>query len=208
MARVITAVCRLCRAQGEKLFLKGTKCYNKCTLDRKNSQPGQHGKSRAFNLSEYKLQLNEKQKARRIAGILEKQFRLYFKRADQKKGLTGENLLQLLELRLDNVVLRLGFATSKAQARQLVTHGGVLIDGKKVNIPSYTVKIGNKISLTESRKRNTFVQEGQKMVGEKGLPSWLDLNKETFTGTVLKIPQRADLSYPVREQLIVELYSK
>jgi len=154
------------------------------------------------------VQLKEKQKARHIAGILEKQFRLYFKKADQMKGLTGENLLRLLEMRLDNVVFRMGFATSRAQARQLVGHGGVSVNAKRVNIPSYIVKVGDKLVINEKYKQNVFVQQGLKMAGEKGVPAWLSLDKDKVAGSITKMPERSELSYPVQEQLIVELYSK
>ncbi|MBI5554529.1 MAG: 30S ribosomal protein S4 [Elusimicrobia bacterium] len=209
MARVIGAVCRLCRAEGVKLFLKGTRCYSaKCAVDKKATLPGQQGKRRSFGRSDYKIQLREKQKARRISGLMEKQFRLYFKKADQKKGLTGENLLRLLERRLDNVAFRLGFSTSRPGARQLVAHGGVLVNSKKVDIPSYIVKVGDKVTVSEKRKGNVAVQGGQKVVTERGLPTWLDLNKDSLVGTITKLPDRTELSYPVQEQLIVELYSK
>jgi small subunit ribosomal protein S4 len=159
-------------------------------------------------MSDYKTQLREKQKARRISGLMEKQFRLYFKKADQAKGLTGENLLRLLEMRLDNVAFRLGFSTSRSGARQLVAHGGVLVNSKKVDIPSYIVKVGDKVTVSEKRKGNVAVQEGQKVAIERGLPSWLDLNKDSLVGSITKLPDRSELSYPVNEQLIVELYSK
>ncbi len=209
MARVIGAVCRLCRAEGTKLFLKGTRCYSaKCAVERKTMAPGMHGRQRAFSQSDYKVQLREKQKAKRIAGILENQFRLYFKKADQMKGLTGENLLRLLEMRLDNIVFRMGFASSRSQGRQLVGHGGVTVNGKRVNIPSYIVKVGDKIAIKEKYKQNVFVQAGMKVAGEKGVPAWLTLDKNAVAGAVNKMPERSELSYPVQEQLIVELYSK
>lgn len=209
MARVIGAVCRLCRAEGVKLFLKGTRCYSaKCAVDKRATPPGQQGKRRSFGMSDYKTQLREKQKARRISGLMEKQFRLYFKKADQAKGLTGENLLRLLEMRLDNVAFRLGFSTSRTGARQLVAHGGVRVNSKKVDIPSYIVKVGDKVTVSEKRKGNVAVQEGQKVMTERGLPTWLDLNKDSLIGTITKLPDRTELSYPVQEQLIVEFYSK
>jgi len=209
VARVIGAVCRLCRADGNKLFLKGARCFGaKCAVEKRGTPPGQHTRSRSFNNSDYKVQLKEKQKARHIAGILEKQFRLYFKKADQMKGLTGENLLRLLEMRLDNVVFRMGFATSRAQARQLVGHGGVSVNAKRVNIPSYIVKVGDKLVINEKYKQNVFVQQGLKMAGEKGVPAWLSLDKDKVAGSITKMPERSELSYPVQEQLIVELYSK
>jgi len=209
VARVIGAVCRLCRAEGVKLFLKGTRCYSaKCAVDKRATPPGQQGKRRSFGMSDYKTQLREKQKARRISGLMEKQFRLYFKKADQAKGLTGENLLRLLEMRLDNVAFRLGFSTSRTGARQLVAHGGVRVNSKKVDIPSYIVKVGDKVTVSEKRKGNVAVLEGQKVVTERGLPTWLELNKDSLIGTITKLPDRSELSYPVQEQLIVEFYSK
>lgn len=209
MARVIGSVCRLCRAEGIKLFLKGTRCYSgKCAVERKNTPPGQHTRGKAFAMSEYKMQLREKQRARRIAGVLERQFRIYFQKAEQKKGLTGENLLRMLEMRLDNIAYRLGFASSRAGARQLVNHGGVLVNGKKVNIASYQVKSGDKITVHEKKKQIPSVVEGQKVFAERGIPSWVEYNKEALTGTITRLPEREEFSYPVQEQLIVELYSK
>lgn len=206
MARYTDAKCKLCRREGMKLFLKGDRCYTaKCAFVRRSYAPGQHGASRK-KLSEYGVQLREKQKARRIYGVLESQFRNTYKKADKLKGITGENLLRLLEMRLDNVVFRLGFGSSRAEARQLVNHGHFLINGKKVDIASYEVQVNDVISVREksrsSEKFKTFVEN------PKALPQWLSANLENFEGTVVSAPSREDIDVPVNETLIVELYSK
>ncbi|SHH54246.1 30S ribosomal protein S4 [Clostridium grantii] len=206
MARYTGPVCRLCRREGMKLFLKGDRCYtDKCAFSKRSYAPGEHGQSRK-KLSNYGIQLREKQKARRVYGILEKQFRKYYEKADHMKGVTGENLLRLLEMRLDNVVYRLGFGASRTEARQLVTHGHFLVNGKKVDIPSYQVSVNDVISVREkSRSGEKF-----KVFAEnpKAQPSWLQGDVANFQGTVVAEPQRSDIDVPVNETLIVELYSK
>ena len=208
MARYTDPVCRLCRREGMKLFLKGDRCFkDKCAIERRAYAPGQHGRRRSKVLG-YGVQLREKQKVKRIYGLLERQFRLYFQRAERKVGITGENLLRQLELRLDNSVYSLGFASSRAQARQLVRHGHIEVNGKKINIPSYQVRKGDGIQVREkSRKNNQIVQAVETATG-RGVPSWLDLNAEQFRGTVSDLPKREDIRLPIQEQLIVELYSK
>ncbi len=206
MARYTDAKCKLCRREGMKLFLKGDRCYtDKCAFVRRSYAPGQHGVNRK-KLSEYGVQLREKQKARRIYGVLESQFRNTYKRADKAKGVTGELLLRFLEMRLDNVVFRLGFGSSRAEARQLVNHGHFLVNGKKVDIASYLVEVNDVISVREksraSEKFKTFVEN------PKALPQWLSANLENFEGTVNSVPTREDIDVPVNETLIVELYSK
>lgn len=208
MARYIDASCRLCRREGEKLFLKGERCYtNKCSVSRRAYAPGQHGQQRK-KVSEYGLQLREKQKARRFYGILEKQFRNYFRMAVNRKGITGENLLQILESRLDNVVYRLGLATSRPEARQLVTHGHFTVNGKKVNIPSYLVSEGDVISLKEKSRGKEKFKAINEIAGGKVLPKWLEFDSENLTGKVITLPTREEIDLQVREHLIVELYSK
>lgn len=207
MARYTEASCRLCRREGEKLYLKGERCYtNKCSVARRPHAPGQHGQQKK-KLSEYGIQLREKQKARRFYGVLESQFRKYFDMATSKKGITGENLLQILESRLDNVIYRLGLATSRPEARQLVRHGHFLVNGNKVNIPSFLVNAGDAISIREksrnSPKIKTLIEEG----GTK-IPKWLEYNADSLTGKVVALPAREDIDLPLREHLIVELYSK
>lgn len=206
MARYTDAKCKLCRREGMKLFLKGDRCYtDKCAFVRRSYAPGQHGVNRK-KLSEYGVQLREKQKARRIYGVLESQFRNTYKRADKAKGVTGELLLRFLEMRLDNAVFRLGFGSSRAEARQLVNHGHFLVNGKKVDIASYLVEVNDVISVREksraSEKFKTFVEN------PKALPQWLSANLENFEGTVNSVPAREDIDVPVNETLIVELYSK
>ncbi|MEW9095652.1 MAG: 30S ribosomal protein S4 [Clostridiaceae bacterium] len=206
MARYTGATCRLCRREGLKLFLKGDRCYtDKCAFARRGYAPGQHGQSRK-KLSNYGLQLREKQKAKRIYGVLENQFRAYYDKADRKRGITGENLLRLLEMRLDNVVFRLGYGDSRKEARQLVTHGHFLVNGKKVDIPSYIVSVNDVITVSEkSRATEKF-----KVFAEnpKTLPNWLSATPENFEGRVVSEPTREDVDVPVNETLIVELYSK
>ena len=206
MARYTGATCRLCRREGMKLFLKGDRCYtDKCAYSRRSYAPGQHGANKK-KLSDYGVQLREKQKAKRIYGVLESQFRTYYEKADNIKGITGENLLKLLEMRLDNVVFRLGFGSSRNEARQLVTHGHFLVNGKKVDIASYRVSVNDVISVCEksrgSEKFKTFVEN------PKALPKWLEANLENYEGKVVAEPAREDIDVPVNETLIVELYSK
>jgi len=208
VARYTGPVCKLCRREREKLFLKGRKCYTgKCILGKKDYPPGKQAK-RPSKLSEYGLQLREKQKVRRIYGVLEKQFRIYFRMAERKKGITGENLLQFLERRLDNIVFRLGFALSRCQARQLVRHGHFQVNDKKVDIPSYLVKAGEIISIREKSRKLSEFKEIIDLSGERDVPNWLELNKDKLIGTVAKIPSREEMAVPVQEQLIVELCSR
>lgn len=208
MARYTDASCRLCRREGEKLFLKGERCYtNKCSVSRRVYAPGQHGQQKK-KLSEYGIQLREKQKARRFYGVLESQFRKYFDMAASSKGITGENLLQILESRLDNVVYRLGLATSRPEARQLVRHGHFSVNGSKVNIPSYLVKAGDVVALTEKSRTSPKMKAINDIAGGKVIPKWLEFDAENFTGKVVTLPAREDIDLPIREHLIVELYSK
>lgn len=208
MARYTDAVCRLCRREGEKLFLKGSRCVSsKCAVDKRAYPPGQHGQARQ-KLSTYGQQLREKQKTKRIYGVLERQFRRYFVMADRFRGLPGTVLLQLLERRLDNIVYRLGIASSRPQARQLVRHGHIHVNGRQVNIPSFLVKAGFEISLPESSRNFSVITANlENASGQERLP-WLEWNPETFTGKLLAIPSREDIPTAVNEQLIVELYSK
>jgi small subunit ribosomal protein S4 len=208
VAKYTEAVCRICRRENNKLFLKGDRCYaSKCSFERRPSAPGQHG-SRRGKLSEYGLQLREKQKVKRSYGLLEKQFRSTFERAERQKGITGTNLLLLLERRLDNIVYRLGFTNSRSQARQLVNHGHFLVNGRKVDIPSYLVDSGDAVTLKEKSRKITFVNDSLETVARRGLPNWLELEKATYTGRVKELPTREDLSPQINEQLIVEFYSK
>jgi small subunit ribosomal protein S4 len=191
-----------------KLFLKGDRCFkDKCAIERRNYAPGQHGRRRSKVLG-YGLQLREKQKEKRIYGLLEGQFRLYFQRAERIKGITGENLLRQLELRLDNVVYSLGFAASRAQARQLVRHGHIEVNGKKLNIPSYQVRKGDQIQVREKSKKNDQIRQAVETASGRGIPAWLSMNPEQFRGSVNDLPKREDIRLPIQEQLIVELYSK
>lgn len=209
MARYTGAVCRLCRREGTKLFLKGTKCTSEhCPLEKRNFPPGQHGKDRRAKIVGYGLQLHEKQKAKRMYFTLEGQFRAYYEKASRAQGVTGEVLIQHLERRLDNVAYRLGFASSRRQARQVVRHGHVLVNGKKVNIPSYQLKIGDEITVTEAAKKLLIVQQGTQFAAQNPAPSWLEANFENFSGRILHLPKREEVELPVNEQLIVELYSK
>jgi small subunit ribosomal protein S4 len=210
LARYREAKCRLCRREGMKLFLKGDRCFkDTCGIEKRNFPPGQHGHDRHQKTVGYGLQLREKQKVRRIYGILERQFANYFKKADKKKGITGETLLLSLECRLDSVVCRLGFATSRDQARQLVAHGNVLVNGKKVDIPSAAVNVGDVISLRERTRKVQQIQDAAATVGGRGgVPAWLALEAANLKGTVVSLPKREDLQMPIDEQLIVELYSK
>ncbi len=208
MGRYIGPVCRLCRREGSQLFLKGERCFkDKCAIKRRNYAPGQHGRRR-IKLQGYGIQLREKQKVKRIYGVLERQFRLYFQRAAAKKGVTGEILLSFLERRLDNVVYRLGFASSRAQARQLVNHGHFQVNGHKVDIPSYQVRQGDVIELREKSRRNAIIQGNLDTAQGRGIPRWLELDAQNFKGTVVDLPRREDITMPIQENLIVELYSK
>ena len=209
MARNIGAACRSCRREGLKLYLKGDRCYSdKCSYERRAFGPGQHGQARFKKLSDYAIQLREKQKVKSMYGMLESQFRLYFQRADLQKGVTGENLLILLERRLDNTVFRIGFASSRGQARQLVRHKHILINGKKVDIPSFLISDGDVVSLKEKSRANGGINENLEAVARRGLPSWVELDKDNYKATIKALPNREEITMPIKEQLIVELYSK
>ena len=209
MARYIGPVCRLCRREGMKLFLKGERCYtDKCAIEKRNLPPGQHGKLRKAKLVGYGLQLREKQKVKRIYGVLENQFRRYFEVADRTRGITGETLLQLLERRLDNVIYRLGLATSRAQARQLVRHGHFLVNGKKVHIPSFSVKAGDVVTVRGTSAQAPAIVHAMEEVKGRGIPEWLTFDAGQMTGRIQSLPTREQINLPVQEQLIVELYSK
>jgi small subunit ribosomal protein S4 len=192
-----------------KLFLKGDRCFKeKCAVERRNFPPGQHGTRRGRRTLGYGLQLREKQKVKRIYGVLEAQFRTYFAEADRRKGITGENLLVMLERRLDNVAYSLGFAASRASARQLVRHGHVLVDGRKISIPSYQVRAGQVVSIRENSRKNPLIRSSVETARGRGVPEWLELDAENTTGKVLRVPVREDIKLPIQEQLIVELYSR
>jgi small subunit ribosomal protein S4 len=209
MARYTGPVCRLCRREKIKLFLKGDRCFKeKCSVEKRAYPPGQHGQRRGRRSVGYGLQLREKQKVKRIYGVLERQFRLYFSEADRRKGITGENLLVMLERRLDNVAYSLGFASSRAQARQLVRHGHLLVDGRKVSIPSYQVRAGQTVAVRESSRKNEQIRASVESATGRGVPEWLTLDAESFTGKVQSLPSREDIKLPIQEQLIVELYSR
>jgi len=209
LARYKDAVCRLCRREGMKLFLKGTKCFSeKCPIEKRNFAPGQHGKDRKAKIVGYGLQLREKQKAKRIYFTLEKQFRNYFEKAARAKGVTGEALLQQLERRLDNVVYRLGFAISRRQARQLVRHGHVAVNGRKVNIPSFQVAVGDEVSVRERSKDLVVIQTSKETTSHQSVANWLEVDRDNNKGRITALPKREDINLPVNEQLIVELYSK
>ena len=210
MARYTGPRCRLCRREGMKLFLKGERCYSdKCAFERRSYPPGQHGQAQMrAKRSDYGIRLREKQKVKRIYGVSEKQFKRYFDRADRMKGQTGHNLLQLLECRLDNVVYRLGFASSRTQARQMVSHGFFKVNGRTVDIPSYQVKPGDVIELKEKYRQNQFVLDNLEAVIRRGVPQWLELDKDNFKGVVKALPTREDVTMPIQEQLIVEFYSR
>lgn len=209
MARNIGAACRRCRRENLKLYLKGDRCYSdKCSFERRAFGPGQHGQARFKKLSDYAIQLREKQKVKSMYGMLEGQFRLNFKKADSQKGVTGENLLILIERRLDNTIFRIGFASSRKQARQLVRHNHIQINGQKVNIPSFLVSVGDVITLKEKSRANTVINENLEAVVRRGIPSWLELEKDNYKATVKALPNREELTLPIQEQLIVELYSK
>jgi small subunit ribosomal protein S4 len=208
VARYTGPVCRQCRREGLKLFLKGERCYtDKCAIERRNYPPGEHGQGRP-KFSEYALQLREKQKVKRMYGVLENQFRLYFQMAERSRGITGEILLQLLERRFDNMIYRMGFATSRAEARQLVRHGHFRVNDRKVNVPSYLVRAGDVVSVRERSRKVSRIQEALELAQRRGVPDWLDVQAETFTGVVKALPLRADLTMPINEKLVVELYSK
>jgi small subunit ribosomal protein S4 len=209
LARYTGASCRQCRRERLKLFLKGDRCYtDKCAFERRAFPPGQHGQARMRKFSDYAIQLREKQKVRRMYGIMEGQFLKYYKEADRLKGITGENLLSLLEKRLDNVVYRIGFANSRAQARQLVKHEHVLVNGKRVNVPSFIVSVNDVISVREKSQKVEVITDSFAAVARRGVPSWLEVDKTTFKATVKTEPERQELTMPIQEQLIVELYSK
>lgn len=209
MARYTGSVCRICRRENLKLFLKGDRCYSdKCAFDRRGYPPGQHGQRRGRKTSDYGIQLREKQKVKRMYGLSEKQFHLFFERADNQKGITGTNLLVFLERRLDNVVYRLGFVNSRAQGRHFVRHNHFLINGKKVNIPSYLIKIGDVVEVREKSRKIQVLEDALAAVVRRGIPQWLDLEKETMKGMIKEFPSREDITTPIQEQLIVELYSK
>ena len=209
MARYTGASCRQCRRENLKLFLKGDRCYSdRCSFERRAYAPGQHGQMRFRKVSDYAVQLREKQKVKRIYGMLEGQFRRYFEMAESSKGVTGENLLMFLERRLDNTLFRLGFANSRTQARQIVRHNHVLVNGKKVNIPSFLVTIGDVITVKEKSKKNQAINESLDAVARRGVPSWLELDRDNLQGSVKSMPERQEITMPIQEQLIVELYSK
>jgi len=208
LARYNQSVCRLCRRENLKLYLKGERCYSdKCAIDRRAYPPGQHGQGRV-KFSNYGVQLREKQRVKRMYGLMEKQFRNFFEKAERMKGITGTNLLLLLERRLDNLVYRLGFANSRSEARQLVRHSHFLVDQKKVSIPSYVVKVGGVIELREKSRKVARINDALESVARRGVPSWLELEKDQFRGRLVSLPAREDLTMPIKEQLIVELYSK
>ncbi len=208
MARYTESVCRLCRREGLKLYLKGDRCYTpKCAVERRAYAPGQHGQGRK-KVSEYGLQLREKQKARRMYGILEGQFRRYFEKAERQKGITGENLLRLLERRLDNVIYRLGFGASRNESRQLVRHGHFTVNGRKVNIPSYMIRVGDVIAVRDKSKESPRVKELLERAGDRTPPAWLELEAEQARARIVDLPTREQIDCPVQEHLIVELYSR
>ncbi len=209
MARYRGPVCRLCRREGMKLFLKGERCYTeKCAIEKRNFAPGQHGKTRKQKLAGYGIQLREKQKVKRIYGVLEDQFRRYFEAAERQRGITGETLLQLLERRFDNVIYRLGLATSRAQARQLVRHGHFVVNGKKVDIPSYSLRAGDVVAVKASSQKNPTIAHAIEEVKGRGIPGWLTFDAGEQAGKIMSLPTREQINLPVQEQLIVELYSK
>jgi len=208
MARYTGPVCKLCRREGMKLFLKGERCFtDKCSFDRRPYPPGQHGQRR-MKFTEYGIRLREKQKVRRIYGVLEKQFRNYFFEADRVKGVTGENLLGILERRLDSIVYRMGFASTRSDARQLVRHRHVTVNGKRVDIPSFLVKPGDVVSVKEKSRQKGRVTTALEGLDRRGVPEWLEVDKDNFTGTVKTMPNREEITLPIQEQLIVEFYSR
>jgi small subunit ribosomal protein S4 len=208
LARYTDSVCRICRRENIKLYLKGDRCYSdKCAYERRSYPPGQHGQGRK-KFSDYGIQLREKQKVKRMYGLLERQFRAYFHTAERQKGVTGTNLLVLLERRLDNVVYRMGFANSRSQARQLVRHNHFFVNGKRVNIPSYLIKENDTVEVKEKSRNIVPIAEAMEAVARRGIPQWLEMEKDKFKGTVKAYPSRDELTMPIQEQLIVELYSK
>ena len=208
MARYIESVCRLCRRENLKLFLKGERCYtDKCAIERRTYPPGQHGQGRQ-KFSEYSLQLREKQKVKRMYGLMENQFRRTFTEAARTRGITGETLLVLLERRLDNVTYRMGFASSRAEARSLVRHGHILVNGKKVNIPSFTVRVGDVVAVKEPSRQITRVMSALEGSQRRGVPDWAEVDRDAFSGRIKILPTRSDITMPINEKLIVELYSK
>jgi len=208
LARYTGPSCRLCRRENMELFLKGERCYtDKCAIKRRNYPPGQHGQGRA-KVSDYGTQLREKQKVRRIYGVLEKQFRSFFVEAERMKGVTGENLLFLMERRLDNIVYRLGFASSRTEARQLIRHGHFTLNGRKINISSIQGKVGDIVELREKSRKVISINESLEAVVRRGIPQWLELDKDAYKGVIKSLPVREDITMPIQEQLIVELYSK
>jgi small subunit ribosomal protein S4 len=209
LARYRDAVCRLCRREGMKLFLKGAKCFSeKCPVEKRNFAPGQHGKDKKTKIVGYGLQLREKQKAKRMFFVQEGQFRNYFEKASRTKGVTGELLLQQLERRLDNIVYRMGFAMSRRQARQLVRHGHIAVNGRKVNIPSFQVSVGHEVSVRERSREMAGLQVAKEFNSHQTAPTWMNIDRENYKGSVTQIPKRGEINVPVNEQLIVELYSK
>lgn len=208
MARYTGPLCRLCRREGDKLFFKGDRCYSeKCSVERRKYPPGQHGQSRG-KLSDYGIQLREKQKVRKIYGLVENQFRQYFKKASSMKGITGEVLLQLLERRLDNVIFRMGFADNRREARQLLRHGHFLVNGKKTDIPSFLLKPGDSVEVAESSKTLQSISDSLSVAEHRGLPGWVEVDMQNFKGRFVRVPLRDEIQLPVQEQLIVEFYSK
>ncbi len=208
MARYRESTCRLCRREGLKLFLKGDRCYGeKCAFERRGYAPGDHGQLRK-KFSDYGVQLREKQKLKRMYGLLEKQFRGYFEKADRQKGITGSNLLLFLERRLDNMVFRMGFANSRTEARQLVRHNHFLVSGKPINIPSYLIKAGDEVQVREGSRKVERILEAMETIARRGVPQWIEIDKSNFRGVLKTLPTREELTMPVREQLVVELYSK
>jgi len=209
MARYVGPVCRLCRREGMKLFLKGDRCFGEtCAIERRNVPPGQHGKGRRARMAGYGLQLREKQRVKRMYGVLEGQFRRYFKEADRRKGVTGETLLQLLEGRLDNIVYRLGFATSRPQARQLVRHGHFTVNGRRADVPSYAVRAGDQVEVRAGSVKNPAIVDAVEKTKGRGIPEWLEVDGEKLVGRLMSVPTKDQLNLPIQEQLIVELYSK
>ena len=209
MARNIGAACRRCRRENLKLYLKGDRCYSdKCSFERRAFGPGQHGQSKFKKQSDYAVQLREKQKVKSMYGMLEGQFRLFFEKAEKQRGVTGENLLVMLERRLDNAIFRIGFASSRNQARQLVRHNHILVNGRKVNIPSFLVSAGDIIALKEKSRANAMINENFEAVIRRGVPSWLELDKDNYKATLKALPNREEVTMPIQERLIVELYSK
>jgi len=209
LARYTGSVCRMCRRENLKLFLKGDRCFSdKCAYDRRSYPPGDHGQRRGRKVSDYGIQLREKQKVKRMYGLSEKQFRLFFKRSDKQKGITGTNLLVMLERRLDSTVYRMGFVNSRTQGRHFVKHNHFLVNGKKVNIPSYITKMGDIIEVCEKSRKVKAIEDSMDAVVRRGLPQWLELDKDNFKASIKALPVREDITMPIEEQLIVELYSK